>query len=75
MKAWFHFGKYDFNKSIYVWHSGLQVAWICYNLEPTSIYNIYILHIDRGGGTSEALKLKLHLNSEVYKGDLYNDFG
>ena len=26
-------------------------------------------------GTSEALKLKLHLNSEVYKGDLYNDFG
>ena len=26
-------------------------------------------------GTSEALKLKLHINSEVYKGEIFNDFG
>ena len=25
----------------------------------------------KGGGTSEALKLKLHLNSEVYKGYIF----
>ena len=29
----------------------------------------------RGGGTSEALKLKLHLNSEVYKRGNFHDFG
>ena len=27
--------------------------------------------INKGGGTSEALKLKLHLNSEVYKGEIF----
>ena len=27
------------------------------------------------GGTGEALKLKLHLNSEVYKREFFNDFG
>ena len=31
--------------------------------------------IDKEGGTSEALKLKLHLNSEVYKREIFNDFG
>ena len=29
----------------------------------------------KGGGTSEALKLKLHLNSEVYKRGNFHDFG
>jgi len=28
----------------------------------------------KGGGTSEALKLKLHLNSEVYKRGNFYDF-
>ena len=31
------------------------------------------LLIDRDGGTSEALKLKLDLNSRVNKRDIFND--
>ena len=31
--------------------------------------------IRKGGGTGEALKLKLHLNSEVYKRGNFRDFG
>ena len=31
--------------------------------------------MSRGGGTSEALKLKLHLNSRVYKTKFFNDIG
>ena len=31
--------------------------------------------MNKGGGTGEALKLKLHLNSEIYKRGNLNDFG
>ena len=34
-----------------------------------------VFNIHKEGGTGEALKLKLHLNSEVYKRGNFNDFG
>ena len=52
--------------------------------EGTLYYVLYTFHdstdslkfwIDKGGGTGEALKLKLHLNSEVYKRGNFQNFG
>ena len=38
------------------------------------VYAIKIINY-KGGGTGEILKLKLHLNSEVYKRGNFHDFG
>ena len=43
--------------------------------EIIEIHGMHSCTIYKGGGTGEALKLKLHLNSEVYKRGNFRDFG
>ena len=78
------FNIFMFSQSIshhsYIRYSGMGLCQIYYITMDVVFFGLNIniffyFEMNKGGGTSEALKLKLHLNSEVYKRGNFHDFG